>query len=150
MYTQLQRLQFWCQKVIPLVYDDSLSYYELLCKVVKYINDMIQNQDTMNQLLQEYGVDIKQLQTDVEYLSNELKKVKNGTYVSLYIDALSQWIDNNLQEMVSKIVQQVYFEINNNGYFTAFIPDKWDFLKFDTIINTDDPNYGCLVLEWRV
>ena len=32
---------FWCYKVLPLVYDDSLSYYEVLCKVVKYINGLI-------------------------------------------------------------------------------------------------------------
>ena len=31
----------WCQKVLPLVYDDSLSYYELLCKMIKYIKDAI-------------------------------------------------------------------------------------------------------------
>lgn len=31
----------WCYKVLPLVYDESLSYYEILCKVVKYINDLI-------------------------------------------------------------------------------------------------------------
>ena len=30
--------RFWCQKVLPAVYDDSLSYYELLCKVVEYLN----------------------------------------------------------------------------------------------------------------
>ena len=33
-------LRFWCQKVLPLVYDDSLSYYELLCKVVAYLNNL--------------------------------------------------------------------------------------------------------------
>ena len=35
----LKTFNFWCQKVLPLVYDDSLSYYELLCKVVDYINN---------------------------------------------------------------------------------------------------------------
>lgn len=34
-------LRFWCQKVLPLVYDDSLSYYELLCKVVGKLNEVI-------------------------------------------------------------------------------------------------------------
>ena len=29
-----QPFKFWCQKALPLVYDDSLSYYEVLCKVV--------------------------------------------------------------------------------------------------------------------
>ena len=33
------KFRFWCQKVLPLVYDDSLSYYELLCKVVKRLNE---------------------------------------------------------------------------------------------------------------
>ena len=34
-------LRYWCQKVLPLVYEDSLSYYELLSKVVAKINEMI-------------------------------------------------------------------------------------------------------------
>lgn len=37
----LEHFRFWCQKVLPLVYDDSLSYYEILCKVVTYINELI-------------------------------------------------------------------------------------------------------------
>ena len=38
-YHTLRPFRFWCQKVLPLVYDDSLSYYELLCKVVAYLNN---------------------------------------------------------------------------------------------------------------
>lgn len=34
-------LHIYVQKVLPLVYDDSLSYYELLNKVVKKINEVI-------------------------------------------------------------------------------------------------------------
>ena len=37
----LSRFKFWCQKVLPAVYDDSISYYEVLCKVVNYLNDVI-------------------------------------------------------------------------------------------------------------
>jgi len=32
--------QYWVQKSIPAVYDDSLSYYELLAKVIKHLNDI--------------------------------------------------------------------------------------------------------------
>lgn len=32
---------FWSQKVIPLVYDESLSYYEVLGKVVEKLNELI-------------------------------------------------------------------------------------------------------------
>ena len=33
-------LRFWCQKVLPTVYDDSLSYYEALCKIGRNVNDL--------------------------------------------------------------------------------------------------------------
>ena len=42
---RLKYFRFWCQKVLPLVYDESLSYYEILCKVVKYINDLIKSDE---------------------------------------------------------------------------------------------------------
>ena len=47
----VDKLRFWCQKVLPLVYDDSLSYYEFLCKVVAKLNEMI---DFINSLPDEY------------------------------------------------------------------------------------------------
>lgn len=39
----LVNFRFWCQKVLPLVYDDSLSYYEVLGKMVVQLNDVIDN-----------------------------------------------------------------------------------------------------------
>lgn len=45
-YTNNQPFRFWCQKVLPLVYDDSLSYYELLCKVVDYLNKTMEDVNT--------------------------------------------------------------------------------------------------------
>lgn len=148
MFEKLEQLQFWCQKVIPLVYEDSLSYYELLCKVVKYLNDLISNQNTVNLILAEYGKNIKDLQDSVLLLQTELEKVKNGDYVSLYIDSLSKWIDNNLQELVGKIVKYVFFEIDDTGHFVAYIPSAWQFLEFDTIMDNTSENYGHLVLTW--
>ena len=41
--------RFWCQKVLPLVYDESLSYYELLCKVVNYLNEVMKDLDEMSE-----------------------------------------------------------------------------------------------------
>ena len=41
-FAHLGYFKYWCQKVLPCVYDDSLSYYELLCKVSKYLNDTVE------------------------------------------------------------------------------------------------------------
>lgn len=47
-YKTLQPFRYWCQKVLPLVYDDSLSYYELLCKVVDYLNKSMEDVETLH------------------------------------------------------------------------------------------------------
>ena len=41
--TRINEFKFWCQKVLPLVYDDSLSYYEVLCKIKNSLKELIQN-----------------------------------------------------------------------------------------------------------
>ena len=41
MYKRIDELRFRCNKILPLVYDDSLSYYETLCKVTSTLNEVI-------------------------------------------------------------------------------------------------------------
>ena len=43
MNNNIGKLFFWCQKVLPLVYDNSLSYYEVLCKFQKKVNELVDN-----------------------------------------------------------------------------------------------------------
>lgn len=57
--------RFWCQKVLPLVYDDSLSYYELLCKVVHKLNELAENQNNLSE-------DIKQVAKDLDDFKNQV------------------------------------------------------------------------------
>ena len=79
-YKDTQPFRAWCQKVLPLVYDDSLSYYELLCKLLDAVNLNTEN----NQLL----ID------DMQNLYN---------YVNNYFDNLDvqNEINNKLDEMVT-------------------------------------------------
>lgn len=44
----IDKLKYWCNKILPLVYDDSLSYYEILCKTSAKLNEVI---DSTNGLL---------------------------------------------------------------------------------------------------
>lgn len=39
---KIKPFRFWSQKVLPLVYDDSLSYYEVLDKVAHKLNELIE------------------------------------------------------------------------------------------------------------
>lgn len=38
----INKLRYWCHKILPLSYDDSLSYYEVLGKLTHKINELIE------------------------------------------------------------------------------------------------------------
>ena len=48
----IKPLTFWCQHVVPLVYDDSLSYLEQLCKISAKVNEIV---DRMNEVTDEWA-----------------------------------------------------------------------------------------------
>lgn len=81
------KFRYWCQKVLPLVYDDSLSYYEVLCKLIKYIEQMLG--DLVN-----LGQDV----TNLQALYVELKKTVDD-YLS--DDKIEEAIDAKLDQMVA-------------------------------------------------
>lgn len=83
--SKVDSFRFWCQKVLPLVYDDSLSYYELLCKVVDYLNNTI--------------ADVNTLGTDVDNLNKAFIQLQG--YVNNYFSSLDvqEEINKKLDEM---------------------------------------------------
>ena len=130
---KLHHFRFWCQKVLPLVYDNSLSYYEVLCKVVDYINHLI---DTDREIFE----DIDALQKDM-------------TIVKEWIDNFDEHADIILRELIEKyIATMVFFGITDDGYFVAYIPESWDDITFYTteldIFLPLQPEYGHLVLAY--
>lgn len=105
-YTDLQPFRFWCQKVLPLVYDDSLSYYELLCKVVDYLNKTME--------------DVTVLNGDVTNLHAAYVKLQD--YVNNYFSTLDiqKEINNKLDEMVKDgTLSNILFNIPK---FSTFNP----------------------------
>lgn len=126
----LNNFRHWCYKVLPLVYDDSLSYYEVLCKVVDYINDLIE-QD-------------KIILNEVDELKKELEIVQKW---------IADFNTEVLQEMIKKyIATMIFVEIDDSGYITYYIPSTWSDITFNTTnldIEVEDyDEYGRLVLSY--
>lgn len=125
----LTHFKFWCQKVLPLVYDDSLSYYEVLCKVVDYINKLIDED--------------KNIEENITELNNELTEVQN-------------WINNFNTQYAEDIIKEciatmIFVEINTDGYIVYNIPSNWKDITFNTTgkdIEIDNVEDGTLVLSY--
>ena len=62
----MKPFRFWVQTALPLVYDDSLSYYELLCKVINYINEFMKQVEEFGDIITEYTQKVDELVEFVE------------------------------------------------------------------------------------
>lgn len=148
MKDNMRYFHFWCNKVLPLVYDDSLSYYEILCKVVKYINDLIKVDKDIEDELTEMGTSLQELQELVTDLERQVDSYIHGGAIPEYVEALREFLDENLEGIVGRIVKYVTFGLSPDGHFVALIPKSWDFIHFDTIIEPESELYGHLILRW--
>lgn len=109
----IPHFRYFCQKVLPAVYDDSLSYYELLCKLTAKINEVIvANEDELGAIkeLQDLYIELKNyidsyfknldLQKEIDIKLDEMGA--NGElseYISMYLSTLSTFAFKNVAEM---------------------------------------------------
>lgn len=96
-----EQFHFYCQKVLPLAYDDSLSYYEVLCKVIRYVNDLAL---TYNQIIQNFNAILTDY-LESEDFQNLLEKFVKGeipdyTYVQHYVNFLGMTDNDAVKEAV--------------------------------------------------
>lgn len=144
----IEEMHVWCQKVLPLVYADELSYYETLCKTLEKLNDMIENMKSYEGYLNDFDEKYTEMLKLYNEVKKEIEKIKKGGYVNVYVKALGEWIDRNLQQIIAKTVTYVTFGLTNDGRFCAMIPETWNFITFDTCIQPSSPLYGHLLLRW--
>ena len=141
----LETFKFWCFKVLPLVYDDSLSYYEVLNNVVNKLNEVV----NLSNNTADNFTEIKKLFIELsDYVNAEIDKIKHGGYSKYYLSMLQSYINANLQDFVSRIVKFINFGLDDNGYFIAVIPSTWDFINFDTNLDYESKDYGKLILKY--
>lgn len=71
--SMLNKMRFYCQPILPLVYDESMSYYETLCKVVGQLNT---TGDTVNKLNEGLTGEIAERQAADAALNERLKLIE--------------------------------------------------------------------------
>ena len=104
--SMLNTMSFYCQPILPLVYDESMSYYETLCKVVGQLNT---TGETVNKLNEGLTGEIADRQAADAALDARIKQIEetNRKIHFLKVDTLghlltpdvtreklSQWVQN--------------------------------------------------------
>lgn len=86
----------WCLQTLPTIFDESMSYYELLCKLLHYIEGCLQ---------------------DVQLLGEEFVKLKQ--FVENYFDSL------DIQQEVNNKLDQMATDGKLNNIFRQFLLPYW-------------------------
>lgn len=146
-YTGQGKLRFWCQKVLPLVYDDSLSYYEVLGKVVDYLNHTIEDvsacednitalrdafvqlQDYVNEMFDDFA-------PEIERIIDEM--IDSGEFGEILTDVVNGLIASEYDETIP-YVQFAYCLKDGKLYCaTGSTTGAWDETKWrETTIGND-------------
>ena len=140
-YDNIPFLRFWCQKVLPAVYDQSLSYYEALCKMGAFLNKMLEElekmQDNIDALHEAFvklqawvNAEIERFETDMENRFNEFKqeiydlfeqyKEEADTYINeqlnKYKTETTEWLSQKFEEyktQANQYIDQIFQQYEN-------------------------------------
>ena len=131
---------FWLQKTQPLVYDDALSYYEVLCRtsailnqLIKQVNDLTDAQkkfiedatNLLNQIINEWNSIVDQWNSIVDQWNNIVTEWNSmKTTWSQWSATWAQWVSTFAQwtETFNNMVQ-------NNNQFQTDITNQFNSYK---------------------
>lgn len=172
MRTSPKAFKWWAHKILPLVYDDSLSYYEFLCKVMDKLNEIIAHDLEQDTAIETNADNIEINRREIENLRNDLGTVAanlaeetrqreadsdefRGNITSLFTDLAPEY-DTEMHYDVGDIVLhegQLYEVMNEVQAGTAFEDADVMFISVrDLILNerTERSYLGSVIGEWDI
>lgn len=118
----INSFRFWCNKILPLAYDNSLSYYELLCKVIDYLNTIVKDGiNTNKEAIQALANELEALRIEFENMdiseevNNKLDEmVESGEFESLFGDDI--WTNSTPKVGADLLSVEDICYFPNDGY----------------------------------
>ena len=125
-YDGIPYLRFWCQKVLPAVYDQSLSYYEVLCKLAAFLNKMLEELEKMQDNIDALHKAYKDLQ---DWVNAEIARFE--AHMEQHFDDLTQELWNRFEEYKNNTNTTLQQWFNNYATNTTNNLNK----KFNDFVN---------------
>ena len=77
--------------------------------------------------------------------------IMTGNFPESMIKSLKEWTIKNTVDIIGAAINMVFFELTDDGYFVAYIPDGWEEIIFGTTGLDTFPvgyDYGHLTLTY--
>lgn len=114
---------------------------DFLLKNYKRLLDALQNIDSW----------IDTHEREYNELKHAVDDLEAGNWSAEFVNTLISWYHDNIVDIIGEMVKQVFFGINDQGYFIAYIPESWNDIMFGTTGLDDFPpeiEYGHLTLSY--
>lgn len=121
-------------------YDSDLGW---LIKTVKELTVLVESLDDWK----------AQHEQEYDQLKALYDAIMSGNFPASVSQAFYKWMRANATDIVADLMTLVWFGINDDGYWVAYIPEGWDDIVFNTTgldILLPDYDYGHLVLSMNV
>lgn len=117
--------------------------------LVNQLKQALTNTETLR--LHDIGQDTRLDGLDV--LTAQLKEATDQLFAKLKAgdftkDTFIEWVNTNMTGIIYQMVRFVFFGLDDDGHFVAYIPASWEFLHFDTLLDPDKPGFGHLVVYY--
>lgn len=112
---------------------------------------LIKDYETLTDLYNTLNQWKEDTQPTIDDLMEMYTKIMTGNFPPEMASAIEKWIIDNSDDIIAKLIKTVFFGINDNGYFVAYIPDSWMEIIFGTSGLDDFPDgvdFGHLTLSY--
>lgn len=119
-FKTIKPITFWCQKILPLVYDDSLSYYEMMCKIVHSLNEVINNINDIPDFIRDLVSDerLKEILSELlSTLEEQIAKANEHTSKTATADRKIGdlvWLNGYLYRVIHDMIAGDQYVVNSN------------------------------------
>lgn len=121
MFKKIDSLRFWCNKILPLVYDDSISYYETLCKISEKLNEVINDMNEIPQYIADLISDEKLkeiMSTLLNILQEQIASANEGeskTATAPRKIGELVWLSGDLYRITHDMIAGDQYVVNSNS-----------------------------------
>lgn len=124
----LQRAKVYCTKVLPLVFDNSLSYYEFLCRVCHKLNETIEAVNAQNLNIVEFEkmvqLEIEKFEAYIENRQGEFETDFKIIWEKFKTDYQAEW-----ESFKTEIENKIFDEQEKNEAFKISITNEFQIFK---------------------
>lgn len=120
-------------------YDSDLGW---LIKTIKNLTEIVTGWTDWRDQFQEAYEELMKIYHDIE----------SGNFPPELQTAFAKWMQQNAITIIGEMIKMIFFEITDDGYFIAYIPEGWDDIIFNTTeydISIPGTDFGHLVLSFN-